>query len=157
MKRGCSLDFALLLDLGNTVCCDLTTGGAFRLEAGYFEEPRMATTDSIQERIEAFARQLCAEMGEVDDRNGDCWLDAVENQAIEIGDAIAVALVKQKSGEFSAADESTCPQCGKPGRYRGDREREMLTRRGPATIHEPEYYCPCCRKAFFPADRSDRR
>ena len=116
----------------------------------------MATSDLIKERIEAFARQLSEELGEVDESMGVCWLDAIENQAIEISDALHAELVKNKSTDRPVQDESACPQCGKQGQYKGRRERELLTRRGPTTIAEPEYYCPCCRKAFFPDDRDDR-
>ena len=117
----------------------------------------MTTTDPIQERIEAFARQLCEELGEVDDSNALSWFDAVEDRAVEIGDAVATALVEKNTTSRPVEDESTCPQCGKPGRFQGTRQRKLLTRRGPATIAEPEYFCPCCRKAFFPDDQGDRR
>ena len=118
----------------------------------------MATTHQIKERIAAFARELAAEMGEVDDSDAFSWLDAVETRAIEIGDAVSVELVRQKSTDRPAADaESTCPQCRKLGRYRNHRERELISRRRPVTIREAEYFCPCCRKAFFPADPRDRR
>ena len=119
----------------------------------------MATTPQMRERIAIFARQLVAEeFGEIDDSNAASWLDAVESQAVEIADSLATELVKQKSQEPPVReDESSCPQCGQLGQYRGQRERGLLTRRGPTTIAEPEYYCPCCRKAFFPADPSDRR
>ena len=117
----------------------------------------MATTNRMTERIEVFARQLCEELGEVDESKGICWLDAIENQALEIGDAVTAELVKQKSSHHPSQDEAVCPQCGKLGQYQGPRARELLTRRGPVTIAEPEYYCPCCRKAFFPADQADRR
>ena len=50
-----------------------------------------------------------------------------------------------------------CPTCGKPGQYKGQRERPLIGRRGPVAIAEPEYFCPACRRAFFPDDRSDRR
>lgn len=116
----------------------------------------MATSDQVRKRIEVFARQLSLELGEVDASMGVCWLDAIENQAIEISDAITAELMKQQSAERSSPDASTCPECGKLGQRKGTRERELITRRGPATIVEPEYYCPCCRKAFFPSDPTDR-
>jgi len=113
----------------------------------------MASTQEMQKQIEAFARKLAEDFGEVDDSNSLSWLDAVE-----ISDAIAAELVKQKAADRPVGeDESTCPQCGKLGRYQGQRERPLVTRRGPTTITEPEYFCPCCRKAFFPDDPSDRR
>jgi hypothetical protein len=118
----------------------------------------MATTHKINARIAAFARELAAEMGEVDDSDALSWLDAIETKAVEIGDAVSVELVRQKSTAQPPADEeSSCPQCGKLGRYRGHRERELVSRRGPVTIREAEYFCPCCRKAFFPDDQGDRR
>jgi hypothetical protein len=118
----------------------------------------MATTDEIKERIAAFACELAEELGEVDDRDALSWLDAIETQAVEIGDAVSVELLRRKSTDRPAADEqSPCPQCGKPGRYHGQRKRELIGRRGPVTIAEPEYFCPCCRKAFFPDDQGDRR
>ena len=114
----------------------------------------MTTSRAIQCRIEEFARQLCEQLGEVDEGDGDCWLDAVEHRAVEVADAVSAALIAQQSAMHEPApEESTCRQCGKTGRYLGNRRRELLTRRGPATIAEPEYFCPCCRKAFFPDDQ----
>ena len=117
----------------------------------------MASSEAIRERIEAFARELAEELGDVDDSDALSWLDAIENQAVEIGDAVGVELLKQKAADRPAEDESACPQCGQPGRYRGQRERRLIGRRGPVAVAEPEYFCPCCRTAFFPADPSDRR
>jgi hypothetical protein len=118
----------------------------------------MATSQEIKERIAAFARELAGELGDIDDSDALSWLDAIESQAVEIGDAIGAELLRQKSLHRPVSDEeSTCPKCGKPGRYQGHRERELIGRRGPVTLREPEYFCPCCRKAFFPSDPSDRR
>ncbi len=117
----------------------------------------MAKTTGMQERIRAMARELAVEMGEVGEEEGDCWLDAIENRAIEIGDALAAAVIEQRSRDRPAtSDEALCPLCGECGRYRGERERELISRRGPVHLAEPEYYCPGCRKAFFPSDPRDR-
>ncbi len=118
----------------------------------------MATTKVIKERIAAFARELAEELGEIDDSSALSWLDAIESQAVEIGDAVSVELLRRKAKDQPAADEQpTCPKCGKLGRYQGQRERELISRRGSVTITEPEHFCPACRRAFFPADQSDRR
>jgi hypothetical protein len=117
----------------------------------------MATTDEIQERIASFARELAEELGEVDDHDALSWLDAIEAQAVEIGDAVSVELLRRRSRECPAADEQAiCPKCGQLGRYQGQRERELIGRRGSVTIAESEYFCPACRRAFFPADQGDR-
>jgi hypothetical protein len=98
------------------------------------------------------ARELSVELGAVDDSDADCWLDAVEERAIALGDALAAAVVEREAVARPVDEKSTCPTCGKQGRFQRVRQRELVTRRGPAAIAEPEYYCPCCRKAFFPAD-----
>lgn len=116
----------------------------------------MAKSIRIQERIEALARELADEMGEVDEEDGDCWLDAIENRAIEIGDAVATAVIEQRARDRPTPDEALCPKCGQLGRYRGERQRELISRRGRVELAEPEYYCPCCRKAFFPSNAGDR-
>jgi len=118
----------------------------------------MASTPGFQERISSFARQLSEEMGEVDASKGVCWLDSIENQAIEITNAVHAELLKQRSSDYPAQEnESACPECDQLGQYKGKRARELLTLRGPATLAEPEYYCPACRRAFFPDDPRDGR
>lgn len=117
----------------------------------------MASAEQLRTRIDAFARELAAELGDVDESLGDCWLDAVENQAVELGDAISAELTRQVAQRRAVAEQAPCPQCGAPGRSKGVRQRELIGRRGPVTIAEPEYFCPCCRKAFFPSDGGDRR
>ena len=117
----------------------------------------MAVTPEIKERIAAFARELAEELGEVDDSEALSWLDAIESQAVEIGDAMSTELLERRSAELPTSnEESTCPRCGKLGPYQGQRQRELVGRRGPATLSEPEYYCPACRRAFFPGDPLDR-
>lgn len=117
----------------------------------------MATVKELKDRIAAFARELSEELGEVDDSEALSWLDAVETRAVEIGDAVHAELVKQSSAHQPTSDESVCPQCSRESRYQGRRERTLLGRRGPVVVSEPEYFCPCCRKAFFPSDAVDRR
>ena len=116
----------------------------------------MAITEKMRKRITAMACELAAEWGEVDDSHGLSWLDAIESQAVEMGDALHAELVKQKAVRPADAEEARCPQCRQPGRLQGERERELIGRRGPIVIGEPEYFCPGCRRAFFPADLCDR-
>ena len=117
----------------------------------------MATTDQMQQRIAAMAQMLAEEFGDVDESLGVCWLDAVEQQAVALSDALAAELLQQSVARRAVAVEASCPTCGQLGQHQGDRERALIGRRGPVTIPEREYYCPCCRKAFFPADASFRR
>jgi hypothetical protein len=118
----------------------------------------MARDHELRDRIALIARELAAEFGEMDDSDALSMLDAIESRAVEIGDAVARELVKQKLSDRPVEEnEAICAKCGQLGRYQGARDRPLVTRRGPMTISEPEYFCPCCRKAFFPDDPCDRR
>lgn len=112
----------------------------------------------LQRRIADLAKQLHDELEPVDDAEADSWLDAVENRAVAISDAIAAELVAQQVAERKPEEhEAECPDCHKTGRYVGDRSRELLGRRGTINLAEAKYYCPGCRRDFFPADPSTGR
>jgi len=48
----------------------------------------METSPKFQRQIELeeFVRQLREELDAVDDSEGDCWLDAIENRAVAVGE-----------------------------------------------------------------------
>jgi hypothetical protein len=115
----------------------------------------MARSEELRARIEAFAEQLREEFGATPAGEHGCLLEAVEDWAVEVGDGVARSLMqKQVSQESAATDESLCPQCQHSGRWKGQRKRRVETRRGAIHVTEPEYYCPGCRRSFFPADPS---
>lgn len=116
----------------------------------------MATSERMKARIAELARQLAEEFEEIDESDGTCWLDAVENRAIEIGDALSTQLTERLSARQAREEKACCQECGNVGTFRGERERELIGRRGPIKIQEPEFYCACCRKSFFPDDASHR-
>jgi hypothetical protein len=117
----------------------------------------MANTELLQQRIQMLAAQLAEEFCDLDDENALSLLDAIEERAVGIGDALSRELTRQQFGEKAPTDvPAVCPACEKPGRPKDPRERELLGRRGPVTLSEPEYYCTCCRKSFFPSDLRDR-
>lgn len=117
----------------------------------------MATTEEFRERVRSMSKQLCEEIGEISVSEEECWLAVVEEVAAEMGDAMATGLIEGQSAAQTHKTEADCPKCGKRCCQRGSRERELITRRGPATIFEPEFYCTCCRKSFFPDGATDRR
>lgn len=107
----------------------------------------------MQRRIAELAKQLIDELEPVDDSQADSWLDAVEHRTVAITDAIAAELVAQQVASHQPTEhEAECPHCHKTGRYVGNRSREIVGLRGKIKLAEPEYYCPGCRRDFFPAD-----
>ncbi len=43
-----------------------------------------------------------------------------------------------------------CPQCGNKMEYKGRKSRELITETGELSLNRVYYYCPTCRKGFFP-------
>lgn len=115
----------------------------------------METNDRLRRRLEEMAEQLREEFGDVEPGEHGCLLEAVEDWAVEVGDQLARrVMAKQLAPADVSAQESRCPQCHQIARWKGPRKRRVETRRGPIQVSEPEYYCPECRRSFFPADPS---
>jgi len=113
----------------------------------------METNDRLRRRLDEIAEQLREEFGDVELGEHGCLLEAVEDWAVEVGDQLARrVMTKQIVPVGVAAEESNCPQCRQMARWKGQRQRRVETRRGPIHVSEPEYYCPRCRRSFFPAD-----
>ena len=109
-----------------------------------------ATELELRERIQELARLLLAEQAAPVKREGVPLFTTLEDAAIAIGDALTKEVVER---ELARQSEHTaeCPQCGGGGLRRGARERVIQTRRGEVKFTEPEFYCPQCRRAFFPS------
>lgn len=106
----------------------------------------MAISKAMRERVQAFvAAVLAEEQGTSEDR-----IDEIEDLMVEFGDAVAQEIGSQKLTAPRAAP-ACCPDCGEPGQYAGERERQLLTRRGEVPLKEAKYRCRFCRRHFFPS------
>lgn len=113
----------------------------------------MKTTDAVRQRMGEFARQLQEEFGAPDVGEHGCLLEAAEEWGVQLGDALARAVTEQALPAASESPtEAVCPQCQQSARWKGHRKRRIETRRGAIHASEPEYFCPRCRRSFFPSD-----
>jgi uncharacterized protein with PIN domain len=49
-----------------------------------------------------------------------------------------------------AEGDKACPACGGKVQYKGQKERPLVTETGEVRVKRAYYYCPSCRKGFFP-------
>lgn len=104
----------------------------------------------LRERIQQLAQLLIAEQAGPQKREGVPLFTTLEDAAIAIGDAITKEVVEQELARLQEQNHE-CPKCGGGGLRKGARERVIQTRRGEVKFTEPEFYCPRCRRAFFPS------
>jgi Zn finger protein HypA/HybF involved in hydrogenase expression len=83
-------------------------------------------------------------------------IDDIEDAMIRIGDSVAREVGVQKLARHTgeASGSCPCPHCGQAGVYVKRRARELISSRGNVPLSEAKYYCPKCRRNFFPSDGS---
>lgn len=55
--------------------------------------------------------------------------------------------------EAQREESDDCPQCGRRMRYKGQKGRDLVAETGEVRFERAYYYCPTCRKGYFPLDR----
>jgi transposase-like protein len=101
------------------------------------------------ERLQALLAEFLAEQV----LEGELGIDEIEDAMVELGDAVAREYAARMIARHTAEPPETaaCPDCQSPGERVGQRERELITRRGPVPFSEPKYRCRQCRRHFFPS------
>lgn len=101
------------------------------------------------ERLQALIAEFLAEQV----AEGELGIDEIEEAMVALGDAVAREYAARAIARQTASPpaEPPCPDCGHPGERAGQRERELITRRGPVPMSEAKYRCPQCRRHFFPS------
>jgi len=78
-------------------------------------------------------------------------LSDIEHLARAAGQRIMERLTSALIDAEAQGEESgTCPECEQKARYKGRRTRTLVTDTGEVRIERRYYYCPRCRKGFFP-------
>lgn len=114
----------------------------------------MANSTQMRARLQVLAEELCEEFGPVEAPPGEVFA-AVEAWADELADTLERALIeRQLPPPPPDEQEACCPDCGRRALWKGNRPRQVQTARGAVDLHEPEYYCPKCRRSFFPGEPS---
>ena len=98
-------------------------------------------------RAEEAIDKMLAEAGNEDVLNL-CDIERVVRMA---GERMMVDFTQgfvEAAAEEGAAD--ICPECGQKMRYKGQKARKVVTETGEVDLERAYYYCPKCRKGFFP-------
>ncbi|WP_236615818.1 hypothetical protein, partial [Rhodopirellula europaea] len=117
----------------------------------------MALSDKDRKRAEELARELMKITGGRIKPDGVSKTFAeIEEEAIEVTDIVASALIKQTAKDApDAPTQCRCPECkAVPGdRGEDDEPIVLLTDRGEVDFLTKGYFCRRCRRSFFPSTR----
>lgn len=86
-------------------------------------------------------------------------LATLEELTSEIGDMVARELTGhevRRRASLLDEDEADCPDCGTCSPRAEPEEVILNGLRGEVAYRQPRYYCPKCRRAFFPSGGSAR-
>lgn len=98
--------------------------------------------------FEVILDKALAEAGEA----GRLTLSHIETVALHAGthveQTLSQALADATAGQ--SIPGPACPKCQAEMRYKGQKERRVRTRSGEVSLRRAYYYCPDCRRGFFP-------
>jgi uncharacterized protein with PIN domain len=78
-------------------------------------------------------------------------LSDIEHLVREAGQQVMQEMTNDLAdAEAAKEEEAKCPECGQRLRYKGKRKRKLVTETGEVSLERRYYYCPTCRKGFFP-------
>lgn len=110
-----------------------------------------------QEKLRA---EFMAEAGELfdqlmtwDDQTHEPNLTQIEEIVLKLrqrlGEQMAQALLARQE-KRQPAEKMSCPQCQGTVEIKGQKENRVESRVGGLQLERSYYYCPRCRKGFFP-------
>jgi uncharacterized protein with PIN domain len=78
-------------------------------------------------------------------------LEDIERLVRAAGQTVMEQFTQEFVGqEGQRKDNRSCPECGRRMRAKGRKKRHLVTETGEVRLDRVYYYCPSCRKGFFP-------
>ncbi len=113
----------------------------------------MVKNKLAEDRIQSLVAEILAYEAHEECRGKTETMDDVEAAMIRIGDMVAREFGRQKLAQITSqtTESPPCPKCGRAGQPQGRQTRDLATRRGEVPLTEMQYYCPKCRRSFFPS------
>lgn len=66
----------------------------------------------------------------------------------QFGEQVTASLVGEHGQ--AAVEGVNCPSCAQAMRYKGQKDKRLVTHTGEVTVKRAYYYCTSCRQGYFP-------
>lgn len=108
-------------------------------------------------KLQAAAEGLIEQLLDWDEQNARPNLTAIEDEVLKLrqqfGQELADVLVEGQETR-QPVEALSCPQCGKPMRYKGQKHKAVESRLGGLEVERGYYYCAACASGSFPPGRA---
>jgi len=103
--------------------------------------------------IEEATAAIAGEMVAWNARHQQATFDELEQQVLKarkrFGERLMQAVL-EKRAEVRVVPGPACPKCGTEMRYKGQKERQVMSSIGETPVERGHYYCSVCKRSVFP-------
>lgn len=114
------------------------------------------TREQKKAKLQAAAVALIEELLEWDEQNEKPNLTQIEDPVLELrrrfGQEMALTLVAGQVAR-QPVEAPVCETCGRPMRYKGEKQKDVESRVGGLEVERGYYYCGDCSSGHFPPRR----
>ena len=107
-------------------------------------------------KLQATAEALIEQLLEWDEETPRPNLTQIEDAVLELrrrfGQEMALTLVAGQGGR-QPGEAPGCETCGRPMRYKGEKQKDVESRVGGLEVERGYYYCGDCSSGHFPPRR----
>jgi heterodisulfide reductase subunit A-like polyferredoxin len=108
-------------------------------------------THDLKARMMAEAEEAIDNLLAGVDEKDNLMLDDIERLVRTAGQRVMKQFTQELvETEAEEVGSNICPECGQKMRNKGRKARDLATETGEVKLERAHYYCPECRKGFFP-------
>jgi hypothetical protein len=109
-------------------------------------------TDDLEAKLMAKAKEAIQKLLAKQKPKDEITLSDMEISVGEFGEELLQEIMQELVAVSSSSGNHTenCPDCQRVMRYKGKKNKQMMTLRGEIEIERDYYYCEDCRSGHFP-------
>jgi hypothetical protein len=116
-------------------------------------EKMNGSREKRRKELEAKAKEVIDEMMAWSEETEQPNLSQMEDEILklrqQLGEEMLRTLVKDQESQRPVPGPS-CPKCGKEMQYKGEKERQVISRVGEVVLERGYYHCARCEEGIFP-------
>lgn len=126
------------------------------LEAYWNRQQDQPFRQRVHQAVDAFLDRLEKTMSAEGESIPSLWSISqnIRQERSGLTGSVAQAYVERTYGTYLHQEYATCPDCSKSLKARPSRGRTVETLVGSIRLERPYFYCPSCRKGFYPLDEA---